>query len=86
MYVTLYILSHTQQDLGKYLSLALDDSRIEFQAVYPSNSHTVIEFYALNTVTHTPVNVSEVWQKLTKEGQDYRILHYHVVKVEMKGV
>ena len=45
----------------------------------------MVEFYAIDTVTHTLMNVTEAWKKLTENGQDYEILHYHVVQVEMKG-
>jgi hypothetical protein len=72
------------QDLGKYLSLTLKDYTIRFQGVYESPPHTVVEFYAVDTATDTFMNVSEAWQMLTENGQDYKILHYHVVQVDMK--
>lgn len=74
-----------QKDLGKYLSLTLNDYTIQFQGVYERHPHTVVEFYAIDTDTNTYLNVSEAWRKLTENGQDYRILHYHIVHVEMKG-
>ena len=74
-----------QQDLGKYLSLSLNDYTIHFQGVYESAPHTVVEFYAVDSTTGKLMNVSDAWKKLTENGQDYKILHYHVVQVEMKG-
>ena len=74
-----------QKDLGKYLSLTLDDYTIQFQGVYESHPHTVVEFYAVDTRTDTFMNVSDAWRKLTENGQDYRVLRYHIVHVDMKG-
>ncbi|CAI8031979.1 Dyslexia-associated protein KIAA0319-like protein [Geodia barretti] len=72
------------KDLGKYLSLTLDDYTIQFQGVYESHPHTVVEFYAVDTRTDTFMNVSDAWRKLTENGQDYRVLRYHIVHVDMK--
>ena len=74
-----------QKDLGKYLSLTLDDYTIQFQGVYESHPHMVVEFYAVDTRTDTFMNVSDAWRKLTENGQDYRVLRYHIVHVDMKG-
>ena len=76
---------YMQKDLGKFLSLTLDDYLIQFQGVYEVHPHTVVEFYAIDPSSGQFMNVSQAWKKLTENGQDYRVLHYHVVHVEMKG-
>ena len=44
----------------------------------------VIEFFVTDK-DEAPVNSTTIYSKLTKDGQDFMLGHYHAVAVEEKG-
>ena len=56
-----------------------------FQGVRQHDSHTVVEFYAVDSRSGEVLNATDAYYLLTEEGQDYHLMGFHVIQVEMKG-
>jgi len=75
-------------DLGDSLSLMLNNheeaKKIVFQGVYPDEANVMVEFYATNQGGDRVLNATNVYEKLTAQGQDYYFTRFHIIGVEMK--
>ena len=74
------------------LKLILDDISVDYdiiiEEVQPFGPHVRVEFYATRHDTHTPINATVAYAKLTEKGQDYYYpeSNLHFVKINMKGM
>ena len=59
--------------------------KIVFQGVYPAEPNVMVEFYATNQASDQVLNATNVYNKLTAQGQDYYFTRFHIIGVEMKG-
>ena len=59
--------------------------KIIFQGVYPDDPNVMVEFYATNQWGDRVLNATNVYEKLTAQGQDYYFTRFHIIGVEMKG-
>ena len=57
---------------------------ITFQGVRPHGPYVMVEFYAKNFKGEL-LNATEAYDRLTQKGQDYTLMSFHIVTVEMKS-
>lgn len=77
-----------QNDFSKVLSLLLKESDTEsytvtFQGVRSHGPHIMVEFYARDSKGEL-LNATTAYDKLTEKGQDFTLMSFHIVMVEMK--
>ena len=64
----------------------LDDKQVVLVDLRDHGNHILVELYVVEG-DHLPMDIKELYRKLTRDGQDYLLpsTEFRVVKVEMKG-